>query len=412
MHELRWFPPESSTDDLEAATAGGATVDVLERRGAHLGFLSETGRPEQPEELAELWNAARPIHLPGVLVGGLEVFEREIESSHRMMGRLASGTRFLDLLSPRLVDQDIFVPAGSTFDRDDEREIEKVWVDGTVDNEVVAPDLWAKLSWIAADERDASLRIRFSHGVEQLAEWIQQPELAPWADALADQVFPECATISGHLPLLDALSELVGVSVRLSERIVYANAPGGGAAFHSDADPGQRGVVFGQFRGRTAWFALPKSDLSESVADIMGRDVESVTRALGADDVESDRDDIDLYRVLNRDPRLASISSNEAMRSSSSLGTRCCSRHTMPSGFAGTRSSRWVLSRTSPIATDSSRRESRSGASRRGVEKCDRSSELSRLGRTHWLPACPGVGIALFCIGAPSRGTLGGVGNP
>jgi hypothetical protein len=54
--------------------------------------------------------------------------------------------------------------------------------------------------------------------------------------------------------------------VRLSERIVYSNAPGGGAVFHHDDEEHQLGVVFGQLAGETAWLALPKRELAAHVA--------------------------------------------------------------------------------------------------------------------------------------------------
>jgi hypothetical protein len=307
QHELRWLPPDTERAARERMRRSGFAVHPLRRRDQALGFLAERGRPEQPEPLEPLWSTARPIHLPGVLAAGIEAFADEIAASHEMFLRLAGGARFLDELATRLSEQELFVPAGSTFDRADEREIEKVWVHGVVDGEIAARDVWAKASWITADERDASLRVRFSCGVEQLDEWQELSELAPWADAYAEIVFPECATIAGHEPLIEAIGELCGGAVRLSERIVYANAPNGGAAFHADADPTQRGVVFGQFLGATAWFALPKRELAALVVErahaigagaLVERlgDVDAALARLGDDD------DVELWRLLNADP--------------------------------------------------------------------------------------------------------------
>jgi hypothetical protein len=98
--------------------------------------------------------------------------------------------------------------------------------------------------------------------------------------------------------------------VRFSERIVYSNAPGGGAAFHCDADPTQRGVVYGQLVGATAWLALPKRELCRAiVAHVGGRSGLPGSEAEAMAALEHD-DDEALDELLNRDPaftaRLAS----------------------------------------------------------------------------------------------------------
>ena len=67
--------------------------------------------------------------------------------------------------------------AGSSFDLGDEREIAKVHVDRGPHR-----DLWAKLSRISRDPRDASLRIRFSFGSERLGDWSEDEARACAAD--------------------------------------------------------------------------------------------------------------------------------------------------------------------------------------------------------------------------------------
>jgi hypothetical protein len=91
--------------------------------------------------------------------------------------------------------------------------------------------------------------------------------------------------------------------VRLSERILFANAPGGGAAFHHDAESAQLGVAYAQLAGRTAWLALPKRELAYVVAQLAaGRLARSVAgrRALRA----LDRHSPSLERLLNSEARL------------------------------------------------------------------------------------------------------------
>src|SRR4030095_4989834 len=99
--------------------------------------------------------------------------------------------------------------------------------------------LWAKLSWVATDRRDRSLRIRFSFGSERGRDALRDPRRAEWAARLAARVFPVCGAIARHAAITRRLERLTGRRIRYSERILYANAPGGGAVFHHDAEPRQ-----------------------------------------------------------------------------------------------------------------------------------------------------------------------------
>lgn len=298
---LEYLSPTVSEPERRRLHDDGATLVALRRRGHDHGFLVRRSRPEQPEDLATLWRDDLPIHLPGVLDGGLEVFADEIRESLAMFERLRRGARFLHELEPRFEHQQRFRPTGSTVDRSDEREIEKVWMSAVDGEATVADELWAKLSWIANDESDQSLRISFSFGVEQLEEWREDADRAPFADAVCEEAFPECLTITGHVPLVEALEDLLAARVRFSERIVYSNANGGGAVFHHDVEPEQRGVIFGQFAGRTAWLAVPKRSLAEHVqaqarGDLAKR-VASPAAALTVLDDESDRERFELLNT-------------------------------------------------------------------------------------------------------------------
>jgi hypothetical protein len=169
---------------------------------------------------------------------------------------------------------------------------------------VVARDLYAKLSWIAHDERDVSLRIRFSFGSEALLDWQGETRRAPWADAFADALFPECAALAANSALRALIDRLIGRRARLSERIVYNNAPRGGATFHHDDEPNQLGVVYGQLAGETAWLALPKRELAGHISAV-ARSKELLeraatpARALRA--LDDDSDPV-LGRLLNSTP--------------------------------------------------------------------------------------------------------------
>jgi hypothetical protein len=190
----------------------------------------------------------------------------EIGSTLRLFERLRRGASFHGEVRRRLGPRTDFRPVGTVTDLGDEREIEKVYVDALRRGRVAARGLYAKLSWIAHDERDRSLRIRFSFGSERLLDWQKETRRAPWAARYAEALFPECAAIIASAGLVHEIERLLGRPVRFSERIVYSNAPGGGAVFHHDDEQHQLGVVFGQLAGETAWLALPKRELAAHVA--------------------------------------------------------------------------------------------------------------------------------------------------
>jgi hypothetical protein len=169
----------------------------------------------------------------------------------------------------------------------------------------VARDLWAKLSWVSADERDGSLRVRFSFGSEERSDWRAETRRTPWAERFAAAVFPECAALTGSRALVALVERCAGRALCFSERIVYSNAPGGGAAFHHDAEPRQLGVLYGQLAGATAWLALPKRELAVELAAFvrgtrLARRARSAERALAWLD---DEEDPALRALLDDEPR-------------------------------------------------------------------------------------------------------------
>ena len=255
-----------------------------------------------------LWSEDRPVFLPGVLAPGLPAVRAEIRRTLRLFDSLRNGRSFQDEVRSRLRRRREFFPSGSVVDAGDAREIEKVYVDGMRGARFAARGLYAKLSWLAHDERDRSLRIRFSFGSENLLDWRKETRRAPWADRYAEALFPECAALAENAHLRAAIERLLGRRARLSERIVYSNAPRGGAVFHHDCEPHQHGVVFGQLAGETAWLALPKRELARILFEHLGRAARSPAlrrlagtprRALEALDREGDER---VGRILNETP--------------------------------------------------------------------------------------------------------------
>jgi hypothetical protein len=239
----------------------------LRRRGTHHGRLRPTApRLLTADELIERWDADRPIVLRRALADTRAPWSGAIRASVAMFERLRRGASFQDEVASRLAGHDVYRPAGASVDLEDPREIEKAWADARRGPRRVASELYAKLSWIAHDERDASLRIRFSFGSESLRDWQRETRRAPWSDGYARAVFPECAAIEENGDLVDLVRFLTGSVVRFSERIVYSNAPGGGAILHHDDEAWQLGVLYSQLAGETAWLALSKKELAAHLA--------------------------------------------------------------------------------------------------------------------------------------------------
>lgn len=288
------------------APSGAVT---LKRRGVHHGRFAPGPRAEV-DARAE-WDRAAPLHLRGALAGGQDfagavrrtrgLFDRLLEEAVRPEADPAS--LFERDLWRRLGRGSKYESAGAAIQVDDEREIVKVFADRRRGMRPEGDDLWAKLSWISSEPGDGSLRIRFSFGSEVAGEWATDPARARLADDFAEAVFPECARLTRNPDLSRLLRRLTGIRTRMSERIIFANAPGGGARFHHDAEPGQLAVVYAQMAGETAWLAVRKRDLAEVVAAVAPP---ALARALrGRDGLQAlEGDSARLHATLNSEPRL------------------------------------------------------------------------------------------------------------
>ncbi len=281
----------------------------MRRRGVEHGFLtpaSDVAVTLPDADLAAAWQRGEPIALPEHLTASLPVARPWIEESLALFGYCRDGGRFLDAILAILEEHAEFRPEGSSVDLLEPREIEKVFVSGLTDGKRArgGRDIWAKLAWIAHDDGDESLRVRFSCGAEQLHDWHGNVDGQRWSDRLAEAVFPEGLLLARDETLLEMLGSLLEAPARLSERIVYSNAPGGGAVFHHDADPTQRGVVYAQMAGATAWLALPEADLARQIAAhaSSGRQADLPVTEAAAREALSRDDHTALYELLNADP--------------------------------------------------------------------------------------------------------------
>ncbi|MDD5035055.1 MAG: hypothetical protein PHE55_09875, partial [Methylococcaceae bacterium] len=143
---------------------------------------------------------------------------------------------------------------------------EKVFFDAWQEDDIVADNLWCKASWLSFDEEDGSLRLRFSFGIEGYEDVAADPERQFWAAKLTDAIFPESAAVTEHPGLNGILAEMLSCQrLAFTERIVYFNAPNGGAQMHHDVERGHDGVVFAQMSGSTFWLALSKPKLMDEI---------------------------------------------------------------------------------------------------------------------------------------------------
>lgn len=246
-------------------------AQVLRRRGLTYGWIGIESEPTQPDaaQVKAAWRNNQAILLPGALADVLPRFQADIAQAHRLMEQTLDGEELAGLFesepyAERL--QPAFELTAASFEEHDEQGIEKVYFDAWRDDEIAAEDLWCKASWLSFDDEDGSLRFRFSFGMEGYEDVAADPERQRWAAELTNAVFPESAAVTGHPDLNVLLADMLDCpSVEYAERIVYFNAPNGGAQMHHDVERGHDGVVFAQMSGSTFWLALSKPRLLDEI---------------------------------------------------------------------------------------------------------------------------------------------------
>lgn len=254
-----------------ASERGCSAPVLLRRRGTALAWVAERRRPSMPDapQLHAAWLASMPVVLAQFAAAAVAAEAAHVEQSLRLVEAVLDGASAADLfeqppyaarLKPR------FEMLSAFEDEGDPQEIETIEFDALEDGSPVAENLWVKLSWLSFEDDDASLRFRFSFGLagyEDVAADVQRQQAAA---ELTEALFPESSVISASAPLHALLHEALGVErFAYVERIIYFNAPDGGAQFHQDVERGHLGVVFAQMHGRTGWLALPKENLMDEI---------------------------------------------------------------------------------------------------------------------------------------------------
>jgi len=251
---------------------------ALRRRGLSFGWVQAGARPTMPDmaKIAAAWHADEAVMLPGLLDAEVTRHAGDIAQARHLMEETLDGQAVVDLFeaepyAARLADR--FALVASVHDEGDRQEIEKLFFDAEQDGEVIAEDLWCKASWLSYHPDDASLRFRFSYGLEGFEDVASDARRQALAATLTDVIFPESAVVAECAPLQALMAQILGTEqVLYGERIVYFNAPDGGAQMHHDVERGHAGVVFAQLSGRTFWLALSKPRLMDEIMAFLARD--------------------------------------------------------------------------------------------------------------------------------------------
>ena len=260
-----------------AEEQGISRVYWLSQRESCLGWIGEQRHPVSPGSDAArvAWLAARPILLAGFVTEDIPGHRRDIAQAASLMQAVLDGEDCEALLqrepyAGRLAPR--FELLAATYDEGDPQEIVKIEFDVTQDDELIAENLWVKLSWLSYAEHDGSLRFRFSFGMESYEDVAADPQRQSYAAALTEALFPESAVISANTRLQHYLRDVLQAKDLIYvERIVYFNAPDGGAQFHHDVERGHLGVVFAQLSGRTAWLTLSTEQLLDEIQHFLAQ---------------------------------------------------------------------------------------------------------------------------------------------
>ena len=265
-------PNSSPRHALAAARRLGCAAPVLlRRRGTRLGWIAQERRREafDPHEAQQHWRRGEAVLLPGALKAALPKHRAAVRQTARFAERLAQGADPAELLmrapyARRLTAH--FDMLASYRNEGDAQEIATVEFDALKAGRVVSDNIWMKAAWLSFDEKDASLRLRFSFGIADIDDVSRDLARQRHAAMLAQTLFPECTLVANNVALTRQLETILQArNLEFLERILYFNAPNGGAQFHHDVERGHRGVVFAQLTGRTAWLAAPKPVLVDEM---------------------------------------------------------------------------------------------------------------------------------------------------
>lgn len=241
--------------------------EVLQRRGITFGWVRQnlTETLPSPQQMDEYWHNCKPIYLPQILSPIIPDYEADIVQAQTLLDQLLETQDLAGQFDTEPYAEKLeanFSNAGLCPEENDVQAIDKVIFDVWEEDELVADNLWCKASWLSFDDEDFSLRFRFSFGMEGYEVVSEDRVRQQWASNLAETIFPECGIVSNNKSLNALLAKMLHKETfKYAERIIYFNAPNGGAQMHHDCETGHDGVLFAQMSGATFWLALSKADL-------------------------------------------------------------------------------------------------------------------------------------------------------
>ncbi|MDQ6994619.1 MAG: hypothetical protein Q9M18_03390 [Mariprofundaceae bacterium] len=245
---------------------------LLQRRGMNLGYVSSDEPLAMPDiqTILTTWKNDEALVLPKLLEANLPHWHQAIQHALACMENTLNGIELGETLEKngamkRLESRFSFL--ASSMEDHDEQAIEKLYFDAGDEKNILAEDLWCKASWLSFHDEDASLRFRFSFGMEGFEDVAADPKRQHWAGELCTSMFPESELITTNPSILKYLTAILNHEPAFVERIVYFNAPNGGAQFHHDVERGHAGVVFAQLSGATFWLAASKPLLMQAICD-------------------------------------------------------------------------------------------------------------------------------------------------
>lgn len=245
----------------------------LIRRDVALGWWLEEARPQHTsmQDMITGWQQSDAVHCPNILADKLPDFEQQIAQTMKLVQAILQKEAILDHLDQEPYLSQLrahhFEPLMSSLNEGDSQEIEKITFDA-LDSEgnLVAENLWAKFAWLSLHDKDASIRARFSFGLEGYEDVAADPQRETLAALICHSIFPESAILSQHevfQTFIKAISKKD--KPEFVECIAYFNAPNGGALFHHDVEAGHEGAIFAQLAGHTAWLGLSKKELIQHI---------------------------------------------------------------------------------------------------------------------------------------------------
>lgn len=249
----------------------------LRRRGFNLGSVPSSDYSENSQlaefDLIDAWKRGNALKLGSMASGMISEQISAIRNSEHLYHSLIASMELDASLSKepyatRLASR--FEALGSAFNEGNNQEIETVFFDGLDGRSIVAEDLWIKVSWLSFYEQDKSLRLRFSFGVDFEEDVAKDKVRQQYSAELAELIFQESTVVTSNQKLIQLLQKtLKAESIKFVERIVYFNAPNGGAYLHHDRERGHSGVVYAQLTGKTFWLAIPRAQLAGEIVQFI-----------------------------------------------------------------------------------------------------------------------------------------------